>query len=55
MGHVKKYLDDLFYLAGCGLVLYGISLIGSIPAIITAGLLLIATGYLVGKGNEPLK
>jgi|DewCreStandDraft_4_1066084.scaffolds.fasta_scaffold06643_14 hypothetical protein len=53
MGYVMKFLlrffDDLLLLAGCGCILYGLSLYSVILAWIVGGMMLIGLSYLVGK------
>ena len=45
---MAKYLDDILFLIGCGLVVYGVWLIYVPAAWIVAGILTIVFGGLVG-------
>ena len=49
MKKVLAYLDDVLVLAGCALILHGISLWSLMATWITAGVMLIGIGYLYGK------
>lgn len=48
---LRNYLDDLLLLAGCGCMLYGLSLWNTAITWIAAGLMLIGFGLLVGKAR----
>lgn len=45
---IKKNLDDMLVLFGCGCILYGLSLWSVIVTWIVGGLILIALGVLYG-------
>ena len=49
MKKIVMYLDDLLLLAGCGCVLYGLSLWSAVITWIAAGAMLIGAAVLVGK------
>jgi hypothetical protein len=42
-------IDDVCLLAGCGCILYGLSLWSTVITWIAAGLMLVAAGVLIGK------
>ena len=42
-------MDDILLAAGCGCILYGLSLWNPVVTWITAGLMLIGFGALIGK------
>ena len=46
---LREYLDDLLLLAGCGCILYGLSIWSSVLTWIGAGAMLIIFGVMVGK------
>lgn len=46
-----RYLDDILLLAGCGCVLYGLSLWSLPAAWITGGIMLIALAVIIGKAK----
>ena len=48
---IRDYLDDALVLAGCGLVLFGLSLWSTILTWVVAGVMLISIGVLVGKAD----
>ena len=48
---LNRYIDDVLLLAGCGCVLYGLSLWNVVVTWITGGLMLIAFGILIGKAK----
>jgi len=43
------FIDDILLLAGCGCILYGLSLWSAIATWLMAGAMLIGYGLLVGK------
>ena len=45
---MKKYLDDLFILAGCGLVIFATAKWSEIAALYVSGVLLIGFGIYTG-------
>lgn len=49
MKNIVMYLDDILLLAGCGCVLYGLSLWNVVITWIAAGAMLIGAAVLVGK------
>jgi hypothetical protein len=49
---LQKHLDDILILAGCGLILYGTSLISVIAPWFVAGAMCISLGFLVGLGQR---
>lgn len=49
MKFLLRFFDDLLLLAGCGCILYGLSLYSVILAWIVGGMMLIGLSYLVGK------
>lgn len=51
MNRFMRYLDDILLLAGCGCVLYGLSLWSAIATWITGGLMLIGLAVLIGIGK----
>ena len=48
---IREYLDDALVLAGCGCVLFGLSLWSTVLTWVVAGAMLIGIGVLVGKAN----
>jgi len=46
-----KWLEDILLLAGCGCILYGLSLWNAIVTWIAAGLMLIGLAILFGKAK----
>ncbi len=46
---LNRYIDDALLLAGCGCVLYGLSLWNIVITWITAGLMLIGLSVMIGK------
>ncbi len=46
-----NFLDDVLLLAGCGCILYGLSLWSIIITWIAGGLMLVGLTYLVGKAK----
>lgn len=48
---LRKHLDDILILGGCGLVVYATWLLSWIAAIYVAGVILIVLGVLVGMWN----
>lgn len=50
--HLKRHMDDLLILAGCGLIVYTTALLSTIIAMYLTGALLIIFGVLVGLGLE---
>ncbi len=49
---MKKYLDDIFFVLGAGLIVYATYLVNLIAAIYAAGIVLIVFGVLVGIGGK---
>jgi hypothetical protein len=49
MRWLLRYLDDILLLAGCGCILYGLSLWNIVITWIVAGLMLVGFGVLIGK------
>lgn len=49
MKFLSRFLDDLLLVAGCGCILYGVSLKSVILTWIMAGIMLIGFGVLVAK------
>lgn len=48
----RRHTDDLLVLTGCGLIVYGVSLISFPAAWISAGVLCFGLSVLVGIGNR---
>jgi len=46
---LRRYIDDVLLLAGCGCILIGLALWSPIATWIVAGLMLIGYGVLIGK------
>ncbi|MHB9033137.1 MAG: hypothetical protein ACYC6L_08830 [Anaerolineae bacterium] len=46
---MKKYLDDALLFAGCGAILYGLSLWNATITWVIGGLMLIGLGVMVGR------
>ena len=49
MKWLAVFIDDFFLLAGCACILYGLALWSVVLTWITAGLMLIIAGVLIGK------
>lgn len=49
---MKKYLDDILYVCGCGLIIYATYLLSFIAALYVGGGLLIVAGVLVSLGGK---
>lgn len=45
----RNFMDDVLVLAGCGCILYGLSLLSVVAMWIVAGVMLIVGGLLIGK------
>ncbi len=43
------FLDDILLLAGCGLIIYGLSILSAAAAWIGAGIILIIFAVIIGK------
>ncbi len=48
---MENYLDDVLVLAGCGVILLGLSLWNTVITLVVAGSMLIGFGLLVGKAR----
>lgn len=48
---VRNYLDDLLLLAGCGCIVYGLSLWNVVVMWVVLGIILIGFGALIGKAK----
>jgi hypothetical protein len=46
---IRNYLDDLLLLAGCGSILYGLSMWNLVITWTVAGIMLISLGVMIGK------
>ena len=46
---LANYLDDFLLLVGCGLIIYGLSILGAALAWIGAGIMLIVFAVMIGK------
>jgi fatty acid desaturase len=46
---LRNYLDDILLLAGCGSILYGLSMWNPVITWIVAGIMLIGLGVMIGK------
>jgi len=49
---MKKYMDDVFFLAGSGILVYATSLWSIVGAWYVAGGILIIAGFMVGIGGK---
>jgi hypothetical protein len=49
---MKKYLDDLMILCGCGLVLYATYQLSVIAALFVGGFMLIGAGVILGLSKK---
>ncbi len=47
-----NYFDDMLVLAGCGVILVGLSLWNNVVTLVVAGSMLIGFGLLVGKARS---
>lgn len=47
--NLKKNLDDVFLIAGCVCIVFGVGMVSIPAALIVAGIALIGFGFLVGK------
>jgi len=52
---MARYLDDVFVLFGCGLILYGVYRIIPEAVWFVSGIMLILAGILIGAGNRKSK
>jgi len=48
---IANYLDDVLVLAGCGVILTGLSLWNPVVTLVVAGAMLISFGLLMGKAG----
>jgi hypothetical protein len=49
---IANYLDDMLVLAGCGVILAGLSLWNLVVTLVVAGAMLISIGLLMGKAGS---
>lgn len=53
---MQKYTEEIFIIPGCGLVIYAFSMISKFAGVLTAGVILIILGVIIGLGkNQPIK
>lgn len=48
---MSRHLDDVLMIGGAGAIVYGVALLSVAAAAITAGILMIAFGVLIGLGS----